>query len=152
MTTATQDDVSRIRDMLRKSGMRWTPQRRLILGSLLDSAGGHVTSADLVDRIKQIDPQTQPSTVYRTLDMLEENGVVCHSHGHDGREEYHVLPAGEHAHLLCEKCGRSWEVAGAEMQPLTKGLEAGRAFQVNLSHLTVSGVCADCAKSGSSPA
>ena len=53
---------------------------------------GHVTGAELVERCRRRDPATTPSTVYRTLDVLEELGIVRHGHGPDGREEYHVLP------------------------------------------------------------
>ena len=53
----------------------------------------------LVDRCRELDPETTPSTVYRTLDLLEELGVISHSHGLDGREEFHVQPAFDHGHL-----------------------------------------------------
>ena len=45
--------------------------------------------------------RTIPSTVYRTLDVLEELGLLSHSHAADGREEFHVLPAAVHGHLHC---------------------------------------------------
>src|SRR5262245_19760039 len=80
-----------IPDRLRAKGLRWTPQRR-VLGSVLADTDGHVTGAELVDRCRAIDPDTTPSTVYRTLDVLEELGVISHSHGVDGHEEFHVLP------------------------------------------------------------
>jgi Fe2+ or Zn2+ uptake regulation protein len=51
-----------------------------------------VTGSEIVDRCRERDPETTPSTVYRTLDVLEELGYVHHSHGVDGREEFHVLP------------------------------------------------------------
>ena len=77
---------SQLRDRLRARGLRWTPQRRTIVGTL-DRFDGHVTGAELVEACRSIDPATTPSTVYRTLDVLEELGVVSHSHGHDGREQ-----------------------------------------------------------------
>ena len=72
-----------------------------ILVEVLSEVDGHVTGAELVERCRMRDPDTIPSTVYRTLDVLEELGVIRHSHGADGREEFHVLPAAEHAHLYC---------------------------------------------------
>ena len=71
--------------------MRWTHQRRALVEVLVGS-DGHVTGVELVERCKAIDPDTTPSTVYRTLDVLEGIGLVRHSHGLDGREEFHVLP------------------------------------------------------------
>ena len=115
---ASPDQVARARDALRARGMRWTPQRRALLEVLLE-ASGHVTGAELIERARQRDPETTPSTVYRTLNVLEELGLVSHSHGHDGREEFHVWPAAEHAHLACESCRATWEIEGDEVLTMT---------------------------------
>ncbi len=132
------------RDALRARGLRWTPQRRLIL-EVLAGTTGHITGSELVDRCRARDAETIPSTVYRTLDVLEELGYVRHSHGADGREEYHVLPGGEHAHLRCLACGGSWEVEPEEAQELVARLGASRGFEVTLSHVTIGGRCRGCA-------
>ena len=123
--------------------MRWTPQRRMLVEVLLASRG-HVTGTELVERCRHLDPETTPSTVYRTLDALEEIGLVRHSHGADGREEYHVLPAVEHGHLRCERCGATWEIQADEAARLTRALAESRGFALNLSHLTIVGRCAGC--------
>jgi Fur family ferric uptake transcriptional regulator len=135
---------SGVRDQLRSLGLRWTPQRRSII-DVLAASRGHVTGSDVVERCRERDPETTPSTVYRTLDVLVELGYLQHSHGADGRAEYHVLPAAEHAHLQCEQCGASWEVEPKEIVGLVEALGASRAFAVNLGHLTIAGRCADCA-------
>ena len=62
------------------AGLRWTPQRRLLL-EVLARTDGHVTGSELVERCRAVDPATTPSTVYRTLDVLEELGIVRHTHG-----------------------------------------------------------------------
>ena len=80
-----------VRDELRSRGLRWTPQRRLIL-EVLSATEGHITGSELIERCKARDPETTPSTVYRTLDVLEALGYVSHSHSAAGREEFHVLP------------------------------------------------------------
>jgi Fur family ferric uptake transcriptional regulator len=130
---------------LRARGMRWTPQRRLLVGILANSHGGHVTATDLIDACRAADPQVIPSTVYRTLDVLEEIGLVRHGHGADGREEFHVLPQTEHGHLFCRNCGKSWEIDSDEAAPLVNALARKRGFVADLSHLSVSGLCAECA-------
>jgi Fur family transcriptional regulator, ferric uptake regulator len=145
-TSAAVDPVARARDALRARGMRWTPQRRALLEVLVE-ASGHVTGAELIERARQRDPETTPSTVYRTLDVLEDLGLVSHSHGHDGREEFHVWPVSEHAHLACEACRATWEIEATEALAMTEALARTRGFAVNLSHLTVSGLCADCRRS-----
>jgi Fur family ferric uptake transcriptional regulator len=147
---ATAQTIERARASIRERGMRWTPQRRLLVEVLLGS-DGHVTGTELVDRCRADDPETTPSTVYRTLDALEEIGLVRHSHGQDGREEYHVLPASEHGHLRCQICGGTWEIDAAEAHRLMAGLARRRGFSVDLSHLTVVGTCATCVEAGAGP-
>jgi Fur family ferric uptake transcriptional regulator len=128
---------------MRARGLRWTRQRRVLL-EVLARVDGHVTGAELVDGCRAIDPATTPSTVYRTLDVLEELGFVSHSHGRGGRQEFHVNRAADHGHLLCTSCGRSWELAPAEVEPLVDRLATDRGFDVDVDHLTVEGRCADC--------
>lgn len=143
--TGSSEDWSVIPDRLRARGLRWTPQRRLLV-EVLARTDGHVTGAELVERCRALDPATIPSTVYRTLDVLEELGVVSHSHGADGREEFHVMPAGVHGHIYCQRCG-----AEAELTPDDPAVIAAidafathRRFEVDLSHLTLIGRCAGC--------
>jgi Fur family transcriptional regulator, ferric uptake regulator len=133
-----------IRAELRTRGLRWTPQRKLIL-DVLGDARGHVTGSEIVERCRSREPETTPSTVYRTLAVLEELGYLHHSHGADGREEFHVLPVAEHAHLQCIGCGGSWEIDPAETASLVADLERGRGFRVNVGHLTIAGRCSACA-------
>lgn len=132
------------RPQLRARGLRWTPQRRLLFEVLADS-DGHVTAAELLERCRQLDPQTTPSTVYRTLDLLEELGLLQHCHGIDGREEFHVLPETEHGHLFCADCGRSWDIERNEVTTLLRAVHSQRGFEVDVSHLAVVGRCAECA-------
>jgi Fur family ferric uptake transcriptional regulator len=130
-------------ERLRARGLRWTPQRRTLI-EVLSRADGHVTGAELVERCREVDPGTIPSTVYRTLDVLEELGLLSHSHGADGREEFHVLPAGVHGHLHCISCHTTWEIAADEAAALVTSLERRRDFSVDVTHLSIAGRCATC--------
>jgi Fur family ferric uptake transcriptional regulator len=132
-----------VRDRLRARGLRWTPQRRILI-DVLAATDGHVTGAELVERCRAVDPETIPSTVYRTLDVLEEIGLLSHSHGADGREEFHVLPAAVHGHLYCNGCGTTWEIDAEEAAGLIDGLARRRDFAVDVSHLSIAGRCAAC--------
>ncbi|MGH2406526.1 MAG: Fur family transcriptional regulator [Candidatus Limnocylindrales bacterium] len=131
------------RERLRSRGLRWTPQRRAIL-DVLAATDGHITGVELVERCRLRDPETTVSTVYRTLDVLEELGLVRHSHGHDGREEFHILPATEHGHLVCESCGATSELASPAVRRLLTALEQRSGYRVDLNHLAIAGLCADC--------
>ena len=136
-------DWAAIRERLHDRGLRWTPQRRTLV-EVLARASGHVTGAELVEQCRSVDPTTTPSTVYRTLDVLEELGLIRHHHGVDGREEFHVMPTNEHGHLHCRGCGGAWEIGPAEAAALTDALRRERGFLVDLSHLTMAGLCRDC--------
>ena len=131
------------REALRERGLRWTPQRRLIL-EVLDETSGHITGAELVERCRARDDATIGSTVYRTLDVLEELGYVRHSHGADGREEYHVLPLAEHAHIRCLGCGAAWDLTWEDARELVERLEARNGFKVALGHVMIGGYCPGC--------
>jgi Fur family ferric uptake transcriptional regulator len=132
-----------IRRRLRADGLRWTPQRRALL-EVLAGVDGHVTGAELVERSRAIDPMTTPSTVYRTLDVLEDLGLVSHSHGLAGRQEFHVNPAANHGHLVCSRCGETWELGEDEVRSLVEGLRGERGFEVAVDHLAIEGRCAVC--------
>jgi Fur family transcriptional regulator, ferric uptake regulator len=128
---------------MRALGLRWTPQRRTLV-TVLAQHQGHVTATELIGRCRELDSTTTPSTVYRTLDVLEEMGLVQHGHGPDGREEYHVLPEVKHGHLYCAGCGGSSEIRPETGAIIVKALADDLGFDVDLSHVTVCGRCASC--------
>ena len=132
-----------IPNRLRARGLRWTPQRATLL-AVLAGTDGHVTGSRLVDRCRELDPETTPSTVYRTLAVLEDLGVISHSHGLDGREEFHVLPVLEHGHLICTVCGVAEELSAADAEPFLEALRRGRGFATEIRHLAIMGRCRDC--------
>jgi Fur family transcriptional regulator, ferric uptake regulator len=136
-----------VRERLHAQGLRWTPQRRTLV-DVLSQTDGHVTGSELVERCRAKDPTTTPSTVYRTLDVLEDLGYVSHHHGVYGREEFHVLPTEEHGHLHCRSCGASWEIQAREADAIARSLNAERGFTVDRSHITITGQCAACAAAG----
>lgn len=140
---ATPADWSAVRERLRASGLRWTPQRRTLI-DVLSKTDGHVTGAELIERCRELDPATIPSTVYRTLDVLEDLGLLSHSHRADGREEFHVQPNEAHGHLHCTSCGTTWEIMAGEAAAVVSSMRRSRSFDVDLSHLSISGRCADC--------
>ncbi len=136
-----------VRQQLRERGLRWTPQRRAVV-EVLAASEGHITGAELIERCRAIDASTIPSTVYRTLDVLEELGLVQHGHGAEGREEFHVGPEGTHGHLHCATCGGRWEIRAGSGQAIIEALRSSDEFEVDLSHVTVVGRCRDCTAAG----
>lgn len=144
-TASSTHDVGwdQVRERLHERGLRWTPQRRLLI-DVLSRTDGHITGAELVERCRAEDRETTPSTVYRTLDVLEDIGLIRHAHGLDGREEFHVRPAREHGHLYCSLCHGAWEIGADEVAGLLADFRRRRGFHVDLGHLSVVGVCRAC--------
>ena len=103
-----------------------------------------MTGAELVERCRAVDPTTTPSTVYRTLDVLEELGLLSHSHAADGREEFHVRPVAAHGHLHCIGCGTTWDIGLDEATSLVEALARQRDFALDLGHLSIAGRCSGC--------
>ena len=131
-------------ELLRGRGLRWTPQRQTVI-DVLAASNGHITGAELVERCRARDAGTTPSTVYRTLDVLEGLGLVRHGHGADGREEYHVLPASRHGHLHCSVCGDTWEIDEGRGEAVAAALRTGDGFELDIGHVTLVGLCRRCA-------
>lgn len=130
---------------MRERGLRWTPQRRTVI-EVLAETDGHVTGAELVERCRARDAATIASTVYRTLDVLEDLGLVRHGHGADGREEYHVLPVEEHGHLHCATCGDTRQMSEAEATAVAGAVRRAGGFQIDIGHVTLVGRCGACAE------
>lgn len=133
---------------LRDLGFRLTPQREMIL-SVLHEIEGLVTADEIFGRVQGISSAVDISTVYRTLDLLEELELVaCVDAGEDQRR-YELLGVhGPHLHLVCQSCDR---VIGADLEMargFAQGLEAKYGFQVTLERLTVPGLCQDCIATG----
>lgn len=124
-------------DALRGRGLRVTPQREQVLDVVHRLA--HATPEQISDALPDVDL----TTVYRTLELLEEIGLVKHAHLGHGAPAYR--PAGdEHIHVVCHSCGSVTDADADLVQALADRLRRERGFEVDRSHFTVSGRCADC--------
>jgi Fur family ferric uptake transcriptional regulator len=131
---------------LRARGYRVTPQRQLILEAV--TALQHATPEDICSRVQQTAPGVNISTVYRSLELLEQLGLVTHTHLTHGAPSYHLAAEEEHVHLVCRECGRISEVGPGAVAPLVTALETEQGFETDVRHLTVFGRCANCRDAG----
>jgi Fur family ferric uptake transcriptional regulator len=130
---------------LRERGFRLTPQREVIL-SVLHEIEGLATVDEIYSRVQSHSASVDISTVYRTLDLLQEFGLVCAVDPGDGPLRYEFLGLhGPHLHLVCQSCGQVIGVDLQVAQEFCKRLHAEHGFQVALDHLSIPGLCADCA-------
>jgi Fur family transcriptional regulator, ferric uptake regulator len=136
-------------DALRASGYRVTPQRQLVLEAV--SRLQHATPEEIFAEVRQTARGVNVSTVYRTLELLEQLDLVSHTHLGHGAPRYHMAAEAEHVHLVCQQCERVTEVDKSAVRPLVVALEQGQGFQTDVGHLTVFGLCADCRPKASAP-
>lgn len=133
-------------DMLRERGYRITPQREAIIEEVL-RAEGHITPQAVARRLHRRMPAVNASTVYRTMSLLEEVGVVQHSHLERGAE-YHRVGEGEHVHLTCARCGAEDDLSLAEAESLREVIRRHRGFLPDLTHFAIGGLCEACQAEG----
>lgn len=129
-------------DQLRRRGVRVTAARRAVLEALAD-LGSHVTAEDLHQRVARRHPSVNPSSVYRTMDLLARLGVVTHVHLGHGPAQYH-LADDEHAHLVCETCGAVVEIGPELSEPFARAVADRLGFELDLGHFALTGRCRRC--------
>ncbi|WP_370290703.1 Fur family transcriptional regulator [Nocardioides sp.] len=133
------------RAALRRRGYRLTPQRELILAAVDEL--GHATPDEVLARVQQTASTVNASTVYRTLEVLEELGLVRHAHLSDRAPTYHSTRDHEHFHLVCRGCREVISVAAEEAEGFV-ALLSEKGFTPDLGHLAVFGRCARCEAAG----
>lgn len=131
-------------EVLRSRGLRMTPQRRAIVSEIM-ATDGHISPTDVARRVRERVPGVNPSTVYRTLDLLEELGVLSHAHLEAGAE-YHRSSESEHVHLICSRCGSEDALSLAEAASLKRVIGRHHSFEPDFTHFAISGLCAECQK------
>ena len=89
-------------------------------------------------------PNVNVSTVYRTLELLEQLGLVTKTEMGVGRIMYHPLEKGHHHHLVCRECGKVIDLDESTLTPLKETLLRDYQFIADLRHLGILGLCANC--------
>jgi Fur family ferric uptake transcriptional regulator len=134
--------VEQVLELLRANGGRVTTSRRLLVQSLLTTAG-HRTAEDLAAEVQTAAPDVHLSTIYRNLDELERLGVIVHAHLGHGPSIYH-LAAESHGHFVCEECGTTLEATREVFADLAETARRHFGFEIDPRHFAVLGLCAAC--------
>jgi len=135
-----------IKGSLREKGVRLTRQRELLLG-LIDKSGEHLDAERLYQLAKQQDPKLNRVTVYRTLKLLKQGGLVDEldlMHYGGDQHYYETRMKQEHAHVICLRCGKVEEFFGEPLQRLRRQIESHFGFQILLARTEVGGYCSHC--------
>ncbi len=129
---------------LRARGLRVTPQREQVLAAVRSL--GHATPEQISETVHDVDV----TTVYRTLELLEEIGLVRHAHLGHGAPSYRPAED-QHVHVVCHSCGAVSDADPDLVDPLARRLLADEGFVVDPAHFTVFGRCRNCAPEQNPP-
>jgi Fur family ferric uptake transcriptional regulator len=127
---------------LRESGHRLTPQREMVLAAVEKLR--HATPDEVYAEVRAHSDSINLSTVYRTLELLDELGLIRHAHLSDRAPTYHSATGHEHAHLICRSCRTVVSIDREQAEAALGELAERHGFRPDYGHLTVFGTCADC--------
>jgi Fur family transcriptional regulator, ferric uptake regulator len=128
---------------LKQKGLKLTPQRRLIAEAIHDIPA-RLSAEEIISYVQERMPGVNKSTVYRTLELLEDAGCIFKSRVGDGFV-YHHAEEGHHHHLVCRKCGKTIDCDEDVLASAEQAVAERYGFQVELKHVVITGLCEDCA-------
>ncbi len=133
---------------LRHIGLRLTPQRLMVM-EVVFHHGGHITAEEVHAEVQTHYPYVDLSTVYRTLQVLKEQGIVAELHTPEGPTQYEALLGDAHQHAVCIACGTMFQLAPETLNPLRGQLLDQYGFHADLTHIVIRGTCQACAEHAS---
>ena len=125
---------------LEREGHRSTSPRQAVANAIA-SEQGHFTAEALRRRL----PGVGRATIYRSLKLLVEAGVICRVLLEDGNLHYQLSHRGHHHHLLCVECGASQDLLGCDIEDLLREVSDQHQFRLSGHWLEVYGHCHSCA-------
>lgn len=134
------------RDTLEERGIRLTKQRKILL-EIIDQSGAHLDAERLYQLAKERDPKLNRVTVYRTLKLLKESGLVDEldlMHYAGDQHYYETRMKQEHAHVICLQCGRVEEYFGEPLRALRMQIQESLGFEIVAARTEVGGYCSHC--------
>lgn len=136
-------DTAVLVEAIDRAGYRVTRPRRAV-AELVADRDGHFTAADIVVDARRRRPGIGRATVFRTLDLLAEVGVVERVDLPDGEHAYVGCEPSHHHHVICTSCGRSTDVADCGMREVAREVERRSGYAVASHRLELFGTCPDC--------
>jgi Fur family ferric uptake transcriptional regulator len=128
---------------LRERGYRITPQREMIIHSIAHSPH-HTTAEEIIEKLQEHTKAINIATVYRTLDLLWQEGFACRNDLSEGKVVYATFDHGPHIHLVCRKCNRVIDADIEIIQTLREDLCQNYHFVPDLDHISIFGICDKC--------
>ncbi len=149
-TTAISEKLSRkdreaIVSALRSRELRLTPRREAVCETIF-SCPGHICAEHILGAVSEMHPRLRmnKTTVYRTLDLLLELGLLTEHKCADGRAQYEPASRGRHSHAICRKCGALVGIDGNLVASIQTSLRSRHGFEVDLESYPIFGLCSSC--------
>ena len=130
-------------ETLRKRGYRLTPQRHMIL-SVIQEADGHLNIDQILERVQERNPYVSLSTIYRTLELLRELGLVRENHLPGEQPHYETAESAAHHHLVCRGCRTVIHLEDTLLGNLHEQLQQQYTFHGLTLDLVAAGYCDPC--------
>lgn len=149
MAKKVEIDFNVLKEDLKKKGYKLTPQRRAIVDTIIESEGKHLTAEEIYDIVKAKCPEIGLATVYRSISLLEEIGIVSKLHLDDGCSRYEIVHSDErhkHHHLICNNCGDVIEVEDDLLDELEERINKEYNFEILDHSVKFYGICDKCRK------
>lgn len=147
MSNMTATDFEILKQDLKNKGYKLTPQRRAIVDTIIKNEGKHLTAEEIYDCVKKDCPEIGLATVYRTILLLEEIGVIYRLELNDGCSRYELAHDHEthrHHHLVCNTCKNIYEVQDDLLEELEQEIEKKYGFKIVDHTVKFFGVCQEC--------
>ena len=128
---------------LRQYGYKLTPQRRVVIRAIASSQD-HLTPTAIYEKVHQDYPDIGLVTIYRTLEILAQLGLICELHAGGSCHSYTISASGHHHHLICSNCGRVIDFIGYDLSELEQKLSLETGFEVKDHLLEFIGLCQVC--------
>ena len=128
---------------LREKGYRITPQREMIINAVAHSPQ-HQTAEEIAEQLQQHTQVINIATVYRTLDLLWQEGFACRNDLSEGKTVFSTFQHGPHIHLVCRKCDQVIDADIRILNSLGDDLFTSHQFRPDLGHFSIFGLCQDC--------
>jgi Fur family ferric uptake transcriptional regulator len=137
----TQHEILAI---LRQRGYKLTPQRRAVLKTIALSQN-HLSPAEVYASVRQEYPSIGLVTIYRTLQIFTQLGLICEVHT-GGRCRTYVMrrPSGHHHHLICSNCGGVTDFTDCDLGELEQRVSRETEFEIDGHLLQFFGHCRNC--------
>ncbi len=125
------------------NGFKLTAQRRAVLNAITNSHE-HLTPAEVHEKVNKENSRVGLVTVYRTLELLSELGLICQVYREGKSQSYTLAPSGHHHHMICTECGAVVDFADCDLGELQERLIRETGFEIEGHLLEFSGRCRDC--------